>query len=111
MDTRNNTEDGVIIRAGYALDENSLELLITLEIKEDSGWYCMLDFEEETHPDLLEIISKNKSLKSLIGVRVKLLPASSEHTTLAPIAISKGKLSTWIYKKGFDQNGRKKEGY
>jgi len=111
---RRDYECGEIIWADCRLDDQEIDPVLEIEIKLDEGLECMLTFESSKIPTILEMISKNKSVKSLEGERVKLMP-HPRGGTWAPIAISKGLLNQWVYKRHSDTDrsewGNDKHGY
>lgn len=99
-------EEGEIIRADYRILIEEVNPVLEIEIKLDDGLNCCLTFEDSNIIPVLEMCSRNKGVSGLVGERVKLMPHPRGGTS-APIAISKGLLNQWVYKRRLDRDGNK----
>jgi len=109
-------EYGTIIKAQGILDDEEMNIILELEIKLEEWGQCCMEFSPENSIKLIQILNtvnvswQRKKIDNLLNQRVKLL-RHPKGGTYAPIAISQGSLTCWIYKKGWDQkcNGEPNE--
>lgn len=103
---------GRIIRAVGELDDEEMNIVLSLEVDMLNSWgQCMMFFSPENSVKVLQSLKEPDEFRVIIdklkGKKVQLF----EHPkggTLAPIAIACPNSNQWIFKKGFDQkcNGK-----
>lgn len=110
-------EYGEIIKVIGALDDEEMNIVLSVEINLESWGQCMMEFSPENSIKLIQLLNplgrgyyQKKTIGKLLGQKVKLMK-HPKGGTYAPIAISQGLLTDWVFKKGWDQkcNGEPNE--
>lgn len=91
-------EAGKVLLCNVVLDEEKMNFIIEMEIDLIDTWgQCYMRFDPSTSILIAEVLCEGNP-KKLVGEELRLL-SHPKGGTYAPIAISKGMLSQWFYKK------------
>lgn len=110
-------EYGKIIKAEGILDDDETNIILVVEVDLESWGQCYMEFSPENSIKLIQLLNplngawyQKKTIMRLLGQKVKLM-SHPKKGTYAPIAISQGLLTDWVFKRGWDQkcNGEPNE--